>query len=375
VGNRVLSGLTAGAVLEDIPGKDETSGPAITIKPWDPAVPYLRPMREAGPQGAYAVFLKQRPQYASSPGFYLDCADYLLRNGQKDMGLRVLGDVAALKLENAQLLRVAAGRFAQEGEREMAIEIYQKVLKLRPEEPQSSRDLALALADRADAALLGAPSHDPLVIAKAQADYQRALDLLTMVIMGQWDNRFPEIQVPVLMEANRIIAIVSHLPGADQLTFHNPLDGRLVKLLDLDVRIVLDWDADLTDVDLWVIEPSGEKCVYNHNRTTIGGLLSHDITQGYGPEEYCLRQAMPGQYKIQANYFGSQQLSLAGPVTVRATVITHFGRPDEQHQTLTLRLDKQKDVVDVGSIVLNSDVATFLKQQAPTSPSFQEPLR
>ena len=62
-----------------------------------------------------------------------------------------------------------------------------------------------------------------------------------------------------------------------------------MKNLDCDVRIVLTWDADLTDVDLWVTEPSGEKCFYDHNRTTIGGMLCRDFTQGYGPEEYCLR--------------------------------------------------------------------------------------
>ena len=54
---------------------------------------------------------------------------------------------------------------------------------------------------------------------------------------------------------------------------------------------MLTWDADQTDIDLWVTEPSGEKCFYGHNRTTIGGLLSRDFTDGYGPEEYCLRKS------------------------------------------------------------------------------------
>ena len=32
-------------------------------------------------------------------------------------------------------------------------------------------------------------------------------------------------------------------------------------------------------------EPSGEKAYYDHNRTTIGGLISQDFTGGYGPED------------------------------------------------------------------------------------------
>ena len=70
-----------------------------------------------------------------------------------------------------------------------------------------------------------------------------------------------------------------------------PVDPRLVKLLDVDVRIILTWDADLTDIDLHVVEPSGETAFYGHNRTVIGGLVSRDFTQGYGPEEYAVRRA------------------------------------------------------------------------------------
>ena len=105
-------------------------------------------------------------------------------------------------------------------------------------------------------------------------------------------------------------------------------------------------------MDLWVTEPSGEKCFYGHNRTTIGGMISNDFTQGYGPEEYCLRKAMKGKYKIQANFFGSHQQSLSGPTTLQAEVITNFGRPNEKRQALTLRLEKAKDVVDVGTITI-----------------------
>ena len=76
------------------------------------------------------------------------------------------------------------------------------------------------------------------------------------------------------------------------------LDERLEKLLQFDVRIVMTWHADNTDIDLWVIEPSGEKAFYSHNRTTIGGLVSRDFTGGYGPEEYLLRRAMKGDLPV-----------------------------------------------------------------------------
>jgi uncharacterized protein YfaP (DUF2135 family) len=112
------------------------------------------------------------------------------------------------------------------------------------------------------------------------------------------------------------------------------------------------WDTDNTDIDLHVTEPTGETCLYSHNRTTIGGALSKDFTQGYGPEEYMLKKLMPGEYKIQAHFYGSRDQKLIGPTTVQATIITHFGRADEKRQSITLRLKDTKEMVDIGTVTL-----------------------
>ena len=63
----------------------------------------------------------------------------------------MLTSVAELKLEDARLLRVLAHRLAQVEELDLAIELFDRVRRLRPEEPQSYRDLALALDRRAGA--------------------------------------------------------------------------------------------------------------------------------------------------------------------------------------------------------------------------------
>jgi Ca-activated chloride channel family protein len=239
------------------------------------------------------------------------------------------------------LLRIAAHRLQQLDQLDLAIDLFEKIVKLRPEEPQSFRDLALALANRADGF---AARHDR---DRARSDYQRSLDLLHKVVMNKWD-RFEEIEVIALTEANRILARV----GISQSEIKNPFDPRLIKLLDPDLRIVMTWDTDNTDIDLHVTEPSGETCVYNHNRTTIGGALSKDFTQGYGPEEYLLKKLMPGQYKIQAHFFGNRDQRVVGPTTVQATLITHYGRSDESRQSLTLRLKDAKDMVEIGTVTL-----------------------
>jgi len=323
-------------------GPAHSSGPAIVLKPWDPATPYLDALRRAGPAGAYDTFLGERREYGNSPSFYLDCADYFLRTGQRAIGLRVLSDVVELQLEEPRLLRIAAHRLQQAGELALAVDLFERVLRLRPEEPQSLRDLALALEARADARRSKAGRGSPSIA----ADYVRAVDLLNRVVLGRWDGRFPEIEVLALEEANRIIAVVERDPSFGRPSF--PIDARLRTLLDTDLRIVMTWDTDLTDMDLWVTEPSGEKCFYGHALTQTGGLISHDFTGGYGPEEYLVRRAMAGEYRIQSNFFGSRAQTLTGATTIQATVITDFGRPNEARRSLTLRLTDAKEVIDLG---------------------------
>jgi Ca-activated chloride channel homolog len=135
-------------------------------------------------------------------------------------------------------------------------------------------------------------------------------------------------------------------------------------LLDVGVRIVMSWDADNTDIDLHVVEPSGEEAFYGHNTTTIGGHVSRDFTQGYGPEEYVLRRALPGVYKIRCKYYGSSQQTLVGPATVTANVITNYGRADEKRQVLTLRLESVKETVDIGEVTIGGGSATQAKPAA-----------
>ncbi|MHC4915605.1 MAG: VIT domain-containing protein [Planctomycetota bacterium] len=316
----------------------EAPAPAIDVKAWDPKTPYLAALKAAGEGQVEGIYMAQRVQFGKSPAFFLDCADFLLRKGERDLAVRVLSNIAELELESAMLLRILGHRLAQIGELDLSVLVFEEVKRLRPEEPQSWRDLALVLEQRAD---LAARGEKP---AGAAADYARAMKLLAHVVMNQWD-RFEQIELIALMELNAMVPR-ARAAGAGR----PPLDERLVALLDVDVRIILTWDADLTDIDLWVTEPTGEKVFYSHTRSTIGANFSRDFTQGYGPEEYLLRQAVGGTYRIQAQFYGSSARKLTGAVTLQLEIFTGYGRPDQKRKSITLRLKDQKEVVDVGRI-------------------------
>ncbi|MBU1238240.1 DUF2135 domain-containing protein, partial [Myxococcota bacterium] len=312
---------------------------SIKMEAWNPDTPYLKALKAARTGNRYTVYLSQRVKHGRAPAFYLDCADFFMKNKAKRLGLRILSNLAELELENPALLRVLAHRLNQIGELDLSILMFRKVLSLRPEEPQSYRDLGLVLERRADKHRSAASKK-----ASAREDYSQALQLLAKVVMNKW-QRFNEIEVIALTELNNIWPKAKAI-GLTRL----PVDKRLIKNLTMDVRIVMTWDADLTDMDLHVIEPSGEEAYYGHNRTEIGGLVTRDFTQGYGPEVYAIRRAMSGNYKIRTKYYGSSAAKLSGAVTLQVDVYTNYGRINQRRRSITLRLTKSKEEFLVGTI-------------------------
>ena len=317
---------------------DGDSGPAVAsikVQAWSPQTPYLTGMRQASAEDVYQAYLQERPKYQQSPSFFLDCGDYLFSLGQGALAKRVLSNLLEMQVADVALLRVYGWRLQQGGELDLAIRIFEQIRQQRDDEPQSHRDLALALSDRWQ-------------LSGNKQDAIRAMHLLYDVITRSW-QRFPQIELIALMELNRLIKLTED----KAIEVPERIDPRLIRHLDLDVRISMSWDADLTDVDLHVFEPDGGHAYYGHNRTLMGGLVSLDFTQGYGPEEYILRQAMPGTYLIKAHYYGSHQQTLCGPCTISATIFTNYGRPQEQRQVMTLRLEKASDQHLVGEITID----------------------
>ena len=297
--------------------------PGVAIKAWQPDARYAKAIKEA--LDPYTEYLKQKAEYGNAPSYFLDCADVFIALDKKDLALQVLSNIAELELENPALMRILAHRLAQLEELAISAMIFEEVLEMRGEEPQSYRDLALVLGR------LG--------------KYQRAVELLYDVVLKKWDGRFPGIEVIALEELNNLV-VKAKKAGIDDFK----VDSRLLKPIDVDLRIVMTWDADATDMDLWVVEPSGEKAYYGYPHTAIGGLVSRDLTRGYGPEEYMLRKARTGMYEIQTNFYGSSSQRVAGAVTLQIDIFTNYGRDDEKRRSVTLRLTDRKETFKVADI-------------------------
>jgi hypothetical protein len=307
-------------------GEADTQKGASTIRlrRWEAKAGYLDRLHRAEATERYSVYLEERIDHLNQPGFFLDVADFFFEAKDPEIALRILSNLAELQLDDPALLRALAHRLAQAGRPNLARPLFERVLTLRPEEPQSRRDLALICA--------------------ALKHYQRAVDLLWEVVDRPWDDRFPEIEMIALGELNAIVATCGEKLDLSRI------DSRFRRNLPVGLRVILTWDTDDCDIDLWVDDPNGEQAIYNHPRTLQGGRMSRDFTGGYGPEEFLLRDPKPGKYTVRINYYGDRRQTAIGPVTAQVRLITGFGTPAEKEQRLTLRLSESKETSEVGTI-------------------------
>ena len=305
----------------------------VEIQPWRSDAPYIKRMNKAKDTDLYAVYLDERPAFKNSGAFYLDAADRFFERGMKDLGLRVLSNLAEMDMENRQILRMLAYRLIQAKEARLAVGVLEKVREIAPYEPQSLRDLALALA--------------------TLNERREAADLLYETATRRWSDRFGDVNIIALTELNALIATAP--TPLDVKTF----DPRLSDNLASDLRVVLSWDADNSDMDLWVTGPDGEPVYYSHPMSRMGGRISRDCTQGYGPEEFMLKKAAPGLYRVEADYYGDSRQDLAGEVTLTLTLQTGFGTAAQKETVTTMRLKNKRSKVLVG----NFKVEPAKKQQ------------
>lgn len=294
---------------------------SIKILAWLPDAPYMKKLRKISTKEFDKHYYTFKKENRNRPAFYIEVSDYLFKKGLHKKAVRVLTNTIELDLENPELLKVVAKRLMDEKEYTMAIMVYKEIRALRPKEPQSHRDLAIAYVNK--------------------KQYQKALDIYTFILSKEWD-RFDDIKDTIFNEYNALIA-----KHRKQLNLKKVKKDYIFSM-PLDVRITVSWSSNQNDIDLWVVDPNGEKCYYSHKNTKAGGKISQDFTRGYGPEEYSIKKAPRGLYTVYLHYFSESRQSITGPVTIHATLTTHYGTKQEKSKKIMIQLEKDKDTMQIG---------------------------
>ncbi|MCL2101705.1 MAG: DUF2135 domain-containing protein, partial [Fibromonadales bacterium] len=317
-----LANFLASLGLGDTLPTAANSQPTIAIKPIKKDNDYLNKLT-GKPAEDYQIYLKLRNDYASSPTFYFDMANWFYTLGDKETAIRILTSIADLELENASLYRLLGYKFKEYGEHTLQKFVCQKVIQWRPMEPQSYRDYALALADNGE----------------TQAALDSLYSLLTKSYSSNIRRRIRGIEEVAVTEINHLIAKNPRLNTSK-------IDKLLLINIPVDIRVVINWNMNNADIDLHVKDPNNEECSYSKSQTSIGGRISADNTSGYGPEQFLLKKAVKGKYQVYVNYFSKREFAADGPSTVMAEIYTKYGDKSEQRQVVSLQMANVKRTND-----------------------------
>lgn len=301
--------------------------PLFDIKTFD----YIKEIKQSEKNSRYLKYLELRQHYISKPTYFFEVAAYLLKTGDSANGLTVLSNLAELENGSYELYKMLGYKLKEAGDYEGELSAFKKVMELRPSDPQSYRDCALAYKD------LG--------------KYQKSLDMLyegmTKSYSDEMNEMYDGIEEIFLTEINHIIALYKNKLNLKKI------DKRIIAPMQAGIRVVMNWNKNNTDIDLWVTDPNGEKCLYSNSETQIGGRLSEDFTEGFGPEQFMIKKGIKGKYKIEIDYYSDTQVTIAGPTTIMAEIYLYYGTDKEVKKIITLQMQKDKEgAVFIGEVEL-----------------------
>jgi adenosine/AMP kinase len=217
----------------------------------------------------------------ASPGevvAILALGEALEANGMGILAARAYGSIADLYPNRAELLRTAGERLDRVGARALAVDVYRRALRERPDQLSTYRLLAWSLFR------LNRP--------------EKALEILDQ---GIKKATLPSVQRVLLDDAAIVAANIVARHPERRYAMPYPIAERP------SLRFTLSWETDATNVDLLV--------------TGGRGHLLEDMRDGFGPETFVAEAA--GTYQLSAHY---ENKGAMGPAFGTMQIVRHDGK-------------------------------------------------
>lgn len=230
-------------------------------------------------------------------------------SGDLTTAARCYGSIIDLFPARADLRRFAGVRLERiAAAQELAIDTFAKAAEQRADHPASHRLLAFSLL-RA-----GHP--------------ERAFAAIEVGLKQQYPSgRFAGVDQILREDAGLIAAAWMKAEPARR----GEIEARLKKSGGVvedapSLRFVLNWETDANDVDFHITDSKGGHAFYSQRTLPSGGELYADVTTGYGPECFTIRNPKgkrAGPYHLQAHYYS---IGPMGAGMGKLEIIEHDGK-------------------------------------------------
>jgi len=232
-----------------------------------------------------------------NPQVYELIGEAALAKNDRGTAERAVGSLVETATANTELVQRAGLLLFRIGNLDLSESALRLARASRPDRVNGWRHLALVVwqeghYEEAAAILEDALEHE---FSDRQLDVDRVIREELGYVFRDWISADPERRAELERRAS---ALEVDLARRDAL------------------RITLAWDTDGNDVDLHVIDPSGEEVFYSHQIAQSGLELYQDVTQGFGPEVVRTASLSSGTYQIGVNYYSVGPMGVSRGIVV-----------------------------------------------------------
>jgi tetratricopeptide (TPR) repeat protein len=288
---------------------------------------YVQEMKKAGSYELWDVFLELEKENQMDAGFYFEMANFFFEKGKSDKAQELMYNAIELCEGSREGLKLAAYMYEKWKWFDNAITVYKGILSGNENDLTVKRDLALAYFQN--------------------KNFETAVKTYYSIITAEQDSYSITVIGNVLAEMNAILAL--HKNEFDV----SYINQNLIKQLPVDLRITLESNHDFIG-RVQFIEPGNIVCDSRNPNTVNGGRYTgndyYDYNYGYNFNEYAVKQATSGSYRVKIDSYNSYWYGSEIPMYVRVVTFKNFNKENMKMEVKIYDLDNQYGVIELDEI-------------------------
>lgn len=240
----------------------------------------------------------------------------------KSLLLNVLSDFEKFS-DNPEDLKAIAYNYQLINEELKAIEVYKRILKIRPQKRQSFRDLANAFYEQ----------KNYIDFLKTYAYYlQKGFTIDATDISAIMSSEIMSVYNMDLETAN----------ARQKIKISDPLKNE-----ESDVRVVIEWNVSEAEFVLELVNPELERYTLKNTSSHNPALIVDQKEKGYQSKELIIRDLNPRNYLLNLTYLGNKQYK---PTYFKITTYYNWGRENQSKKIEVFELSEKNKKVRLGKI-------------------------
>ena len=251
--------------------------------------------------------------------YYFECYEYFSK-WDNNFAYSILTSLAALAKNNTKALKALAFKMEEIGKLEDAKIVYQHLIKIRPNDEQSYRDLAL--------------------IYKELENYPMAAELYSRML----NKSISMVDMLGLEETIANEAAQMYFLNTEDLNFTKfplkSLSGLFPEYIwqdfGYDYRIVFDWTDPNIEFNIQFVNPNNKYFNWSHTVIDSRDKMIDEIQYGYNTEEFIIDDSDKGEWIINIENFSIENQD--NPTYLKYTVYKNYGRPNEIKKLMVINL-------------------------------------